>query len=191
MSDHHIVPADQILPARLFVIPLRGKPIFPGILTPVMLPSAREADTVEKAIAADSFIGLVLAKTDDNENPGADDLFTVGTAAKIVRRINLPDGGVNIYISTLKRFLVKRVLNETTPISVVAEYLEDTNVDAPEVKALTRALISEMKQVAENNNFFSGEMRLSMVNIDHRGRSPTSSPPSSTSTARGSRRSSR
>ena len=53
MSDHTIVPADQILPARLFVVPLRGKPIFPGILTPLMLPSAREADTVEKAIAAD------------------------------------------------------------------------------------------------------------------------------------------
>ena len=60
MSDHHIVPADQILPARLFVIPLRGKPIFPGMLTPLMLPSAAEADVVEKAVATDSFIGLVL-----------------------------------------------------------------------------------------------------------------------------------
>ena len=37
MSDHTIVPADQILPARLFVVPLKGKPIFPGILTPLML----------------------------------------------------------------------------------------------------------------------------------------------------------
>ena len=55
---------------------------------------------MEKAIAADSFIGLVLTKTDDAENPTADDLFAVGTAAKIVRRINLPDGGVNIFIST-------------------------------------------------------------------------------------------
>jgi len=58
-----------------------------------MLPSAREADTVEKAIGADSFIGLVLLKSDDVEDPSADDLCAVGTAAKIVRRINLPDGG--------------------------------------------------------------------------------------------------
>jgi ATP-dependent Lon protease len=170
MSDHHIVPADQILPARLFVIPLRGKPIFPGILTPVMLPSARDADVVEKAVAADSFIGLVLQKSDDTDDAAADDLFPVGTAAKIVRRINLPDGGVNIFISTLKRFQVKRILQPTAPISVVAQYMEDTNYDSPEVKALTRALIGEMKQVSENNPLFSEEMRLSMVNIDHPGK---------------------
>jgi len=170
MSDHTIVPADQILPARLFVIPLRGKPIYPGILTPLMLPTAQEADTVEKAIAADSFIGLVLVKTDDVEHPGAADLFEVGTSAKIIRRINLPDGGVNIFISTMKRFRVMRVLQAAAPISVAVQYLEDENFDTPEVKALTRALISEMKMVAENNPLFSEEMRLSMVNIDHPGK---------------------
>ncbi len=170
MSDHTIVPADQILPVRLFVIPLRGKPIYPGILTPLMLPAAREADTVEKAIAADSFIGLVLVKTDDVENPAAEDLFEVGTAAKIIRRINLPDGGVNIFISTVKRFRVMRVLQAAAPISVAVQYLEEENFDTPEVKALTRALISEMKMVAENNPLFSEEMRLSMVNIDHPGK---------------------
>ena len=170
MSDHHIIPADQILPARLFVIPIHGKPIFPGILTPLMLPSAEDTDTVEKAIAADSFIGLVLTKTDEVEKPGADDLFTVGTAAKIARRINLPDGGVNIFISTIKRFQIKRVLQATPPISVVAQYMEDENFDSAEAKALTRALLSEMKQVSENNPLFSEEMRLSMVNIDHPGK---------------------
>jgi ATP-dependent Lon protease len=170
MSDHHIIPADQILPPRLYVIPIRGRPIFPGILTPLMLPSAAEADTVEKAIAADSFIGLVLTKTDDVEKPTADDLEAVGTAAKIARRINLPDGGVNIYISTLKRFRVKHVLQASSPISVVVQYMEDENSDTPEAKALTRALISEMKQISENNALFSEEMRLSMVNIDYPGK---------------------
>ena len=82
MSDHPIIPADQMLPVRLFVVPLHGKPIFPGILTPMMIPSAADADTVEKAIAADSFIGLVLTKVEDAENPTAEYLQLVGTAAK-------------------------------------------------------------------------------------------------------------
>jgi ATP-dependent Lon protease len=112
----------------------------------------------------------VLTKADDAQNPTADDLHPVGTAAKIVRRINLPDGGVNIFISTVKRFRVKRVLQAAAPISVVPQYVEDENFDSPEVKALTRALISEMKQVSENNNLFSEEMRLSMVNIDNPGK---------------------
>ena len=104
MSDHPIIPADQILPPRLFVVPLNGKPIFPGILTPLAMPSQAEADTIEKAVAGDSFIGLILTRTEGAEHPSAEDLFTVGTAAKIVRKINLPDGGVNVFISTLKRF---------------------------------------------------------------------------------------
>jgi len=170
MSDHQIIPADQILPARLFILPLHGKPIFPGILTPLMLPSAPDADTVEKAISADSFLGLVLTKSGDMENPSAEDLYPVGTAAKIVRRINLPDGGVNIFISTLKRFRTKRVLQGSAPVSVVVQYMEDENYDTVEVKAMTRALISEMKQISENNPLFSEEMRLSMVNIDHPGK---------------------
>jgi ATP-dependent Lon protease len=170
MSDHPIVPADQILPARLFILPLHGKPIFPGILTPLMIPSTADVETVERAVAADSFIGLIMTKSDAAEHAAADDLRTVGTAAKIVRRINLPDGGVNLFISTLRRFQVKRVVQAGAPISVVVQYQEDVNADTPEVKALTRALISEMKQVSENNPLFSEEVRLSMVNIDHPGK---------------------
>ncbi len=170
MSDHHIVPADQILPVRLFAIPLRGKPIFPGILTPLMIPTQKDADVVEKAVGADSFIGLVMTKKEDSESPEADDLFPVGTAAKIVRKINLPDGGVNIFVSTLKRFRIHRVLNAESPISLAVRYIEDENYDTPEVKALTRALLSEMKQVSEGNPLFSEEMRLSMVNIDNPGK---------------------
>ncbi len=170
MSDHHIVPADQILPVRLLIVALRGKPIYPGILTPLMLPSQSDADVVEKSIQGDSFIGLVLTKKEDVDNPAAEDLFTIGTAAKIVRKINLPDGGVNIFISTVKRFEIKRVLKGQDPISVAVQYIEDENTDTPEVKALTRALLSEMKQVSEGNPLFSEEMRLSMVNIDNPGK---------------------
>jgi ATP-dependent Lon protease len=94
----------------------------------------------------------------------------VGTAAKIVKKINLPDGGVNIFISTLKRFRVKKPLHPANPIIAAVEYLEDEEDDTSEVKALTRALISEMKQISENNPLFSEEMRLNMINIDHPGK---------------------
>ena len=49
-------------------------------------------------------------------------------------------------------------------------YLDDEEDDTFEVKALTRALISEMKEISENNPLFSEEMRLNMVNIDHAGK---------------------
>ncbi|MFO8064006.1 MAG: endopeptidase La [Spirochaetota bacterium] len=167
-----IVPADQVLPARLTIIPLMGRPIFPGIFTPIMITQQRDIEIVEEAMAGDSMVGLVLLKEEDIENPTAEDLFEVGTVARIVRKINLPDGGLNIFISTLKRFRIHKVLQAEHPIVVAADYLEDDfeSVEEDEMKALTRSLIQETKQVSENNPLFSEEMRLNMVNIDNPGK---------------------
>ncbi|MDR1176378.1 MAG: endopeptidase La [Treponema sp.] len=169
MSDQSVVPIDQILPHKLPLVALMGRPIFPGIFTPIMIGNPADVKVVEEAVAGNGLIGLVML-LNETETPGIGDLYSVGTAAKIVKKINLPDGGVNIFISTLKRFAVRKSLHEQNPIVAAVEYLEDEEDDTSEVKALTRALISEMKQISENNPLFSEEMRLNMINIDHPGK---------------------
>jgi ATP-dependent Lon protease len=170
MNNKEIIPADQILPNKLYIIPLYGKPIFPGIFTPIMLGSQEDINIVDRALKRDSFLGLVLTKDEDNETHSSDDLYRVGTVVKVVKKINLPDGGINIFISTLKRFKIKKVLSKEAPYTAAVEYMDDTNYESMEVKALTRSLLSEMKQISENNPLFSEEMRLNMVNIDHPGK---------------------
>ncbi|MEN6400268.1 MAG: endopeptidase La [Rectinema sp.] len=169
MPDNEIIPIDQVLPTKLPIITLEGRPIFPGIFTPIMIANQPDILLVEQVLTGDGMIGLVLSKNDE-ATPSADNLYTVGTIAKIVKKINLPDGGINIYISTLKRFQVKKFLAKEPPIVAAVEYPEEFNDDTDEVKALTRALLSEMKQVSENNPLFSEEMRLNMVNIDNPGK---------------------
>ncbi|MDR3160866.1 MAG: endopeptidase La [Spirochaetaceae bacterium] len=169
MSEQSVVPIDQILPNKLALVALMGRPIFPGIFTPIMIGNPADVKVVDNAVAGDGLIGLVMLMN-ETETPAIGDLFKVGTAAKIVKKINLPDGGVNIFISTLKRFKIKKSLNPSNPIVAAVEYLEDEEDDTSEVKALTRALISEMKQISENNPLFSEEMRLNMINIDHPGK---------------------
>ena len=170
MNNKDILPVNQVLPPKLYIIPLFGKPIFPGIFTPVMLGNQSDITIVDKAVTGDSFVGLLLTKREDAENPTGADLFRVGTVAKIVKKINLPDGGINIFISTVKRFKVKKVISSEFPITVAVEYIEEGQDSSTEVKALTRSLLSEMKQISENNPLFSEEMRLNMVNIDHPGK---------------------
>lgn len=169
MSEQSIIPIDQILPNKLHLVALMGRPIFPGIFTPIMIGNPADVKVVDEAMAGDGLIGLVMLQN-ETDNPTIDDLYKVGTVAKIVKKINLPDGGINIFISTLKRFRIKKTLNASNPIVGAVEYLEDEEDDTSEVKALTRALISEMKQVSENNPLFSEEMRLNMINIDHPGK---------------------
>jgi ATP-dependent Lon protease len=169
MSASELIPIDQILPNKLPVITLIGKPIFPGIFTPIMIGKEPDIQLIEQAISADGMIGLVLQKEDSDEASAAN-LFQVGTAAKIIKKINLPDGGINIFISTFKRFRVRKYISKEPPVIAAVNYLDDENFDTDEVKALTRALISEMKQLSENNPLFSEEMRLNMINIDNPGK---------------------
>ena len=170
MQNNQIIPFDHVLSNKLLLVPIMGKPIFPGIFTPIMITSPEDIAVVEQSLTGDSLIGLVLLKTEDTETPTSADLYSVGTAAKIIKKINLPDGGVNIFISTLKRFKIKKFLKKSGPIIAAVEYLEDEDDSSIEVKALTRAILSEMKQISENNPLFSEEMRLNMVNIDHPGK---------------------
>ncbi|GHV96084.1 Lon protease [Spirochaetia bacterium] len=168
MSDQ-IVPIDQILPNKLPLVALMGRPIFPGIFTPIMIGNPTDVKVIDDAVAGDALVGLVML-LNETDTPAFGDLHKVGTVAKIVKKINLPDGGVNIFISTLQRFVVKKCLHDANPIVAAVEYLKDEEDDTSEVKALTRALISEMKQISENNPLFSEEMRLNMINIDHPGK---------------------
>lgn len=168
-NENSIIATDQILPNKLTIIPLSGRPIFPGIFTPLMISSADDVKVVEEAYEKEGFIGIVMLKN-DREVPSIDDLYRVGTVARIIKKVNLPDGGINIFISTQKRFKIRKALHKSAPIATAVEYLEDEEADTFEVKALTRALISEMKEVSENNPLFSEEMRLNMVNIDNPGK---------------------
>jgi len=169
MPEQTIIPIEQLLPNKLFLIPLMGRPIFPGIFTPIMINSPDDVKAVEEVYSGDGFVGICMLGS-ESDTPGVSDLRQVGTVARIIKKINLPDGGVNIFISTLKRFRIRKLVNERTPMVAIVDYLDDEEDATFEVKALTRALIGEMKEVSENNPLFSEEMRLNMINIDHPGK---------------------
>ena len=168
-EQENTLPMMAELPNKLHIIPLGGRPIFPGIFTPLMINNNEDSKAIEEAYSTDGYIGIVMLKADD-EKPTLLDLYSVGTVARIIKKINLPDGGVNVFVSTIQRFKIRKILSTSNPMVAAVEYLEDQEDDTFEVKAYTRAIVSEMKEISENNPMFSEEMRLNMVNIDHPGK---------------------
>ena len=168
-SEITALPAKDVLPNKLYIIPIGGRPIFPGIFTPLMVNNNDDTRVVEEAYKNDGFIGIVMLKN-DVETPSIADLHDVGTVARIIKKINLPDGGINVFVSTIQRFKIRKSLNASNPMVAAVEYLDDVEDNQFEIKALTRAIISEMKEISDNNPMFTEEMRLNMVNIDHPGK---------------------
>lgn len=165
--------ADELLSENLFIVPLTGKPIFPEIFTPLLIESIDDIQTIDKAIANDSLIGLVLLKQEiesSEDSIKSSDFYKTGTVAKIVKKINLPDGGINIFISTIRRFKIKKFLSDSSPIIADVRYLEDQLGNKLSTKALERIVLKGMKEISESNPLFTDEMRLNMANISHPGK---------------------
>lgn len=175
-EDSKVSIVEDKLPRRLIIIPVMGKPLFPGLYAPFPIPP-QHAEAVNKAIAEnDGFLGLNLYISDnppDKKTPSVEDIYKVGVVVKVFKKLNLPDGGLNLLINSIKRYKIIRFTTTDTVIRAEPLYIENSfqgDKDSKEIKAYTRALLSEVKTLSENNPLFTEEMRLTMVNVDDPGK---------------------
>lgn len=160
-----LVLNDQILPPNLFVLPVNSPVVFPTLLAPLLVSHPRQVAMIEEAINRQRMLGLLLTRNGENkEDTRPENLYDVGVAVKIIKRLKMPDGSVNLLVHAMKRFRSKKVLSESPYIVVETEYLDDIVEKSTEMDALTRSVISHVKKLSEVNPFFTEEMRLAMIN---------------------------
>jgi len=172
LLEGDLISVDHILPEQLYLIPIRYRPIFPGIVTPLIISHGRFTKIIDRVLNESRTIGLVLIKDDDKGEINFEDLYTFGTAARILKKINLPDGGTNVLINSVKRFRIKDVIEKKKNLLAEVEYLEDI-VDKKakmEIKAYTREVLSKLKLLSDNNPLFTEEMKLTMLNVEEPGK---------------------
>jgi len=101
-----------VIPATLPILPLRNTVLFPGVVLPITVGRDKSIKAVNDAYKLDKLIG-VLAQRDANiEEPEPKDLCSIGTIAKIVKLIKMPDGGTTIIIQGKKRFELTEMISE-------------------------------------------------------------------------------
>ena len=160
-----LVLNDQILPPNLFVLPINNPVVYPTLLAPLLVSQPRQVAMIEEAINRQRMLGLLLTRNGENkEDIKPENLYDVGVAVKIIKRLKMPDGSANLLVHAMKRFRSKRVLSESPYIVVETEYLDDIVEKSTEMDALTRSVISHVKKLSEVNPFFTEEMRLAMIN---------------------------
>jgi ATP-dependent Lon protease len=165
VTSGSLVVQDQMLPPNLFILPVNSPLVFPTMLAPIMVSLPRHVAMIEEAINRQRMVGLLLTREGDvTEKTKPEDLYDFGVVVKIVKRLRMPDGSVNLLVHSIKRFRSKRVLSEEPYIVVETEYQDDISEKSNELDALTRSVISHVKKLAEINPFFTEEMRLAMIN---------------------------
>lgn len=127
---------NMVYPDNTIILPLRNTVLFPGVVIPITVGREKSITAVNDAYKGDKLLGVV-AQTDANiDEPEAKDLATIGTFAKIVKLIKMPDGGTTVIIQGKKRFKIDKITQHEpyfkADVSVLAdpEYPSDDNFNA-------------------------------------------------------------
>src|SRR6266545_12185 len=97
------------IPGELPVLPLRDIVIYPFMIVPLFVSREKSIRAVDEALGENRMILLASQKDLDKEEPTADDLYKVGTAAVIMRMLKLPDGRIRILVQGLARAEIESV----------------------------------------------------------------------------------
>ncbi len=170
IEENSIIPLDSILPPELFLIPIKSRPVFPGIITPLIVPSGKFAKAVEETVKGNSFLGLVLLKDEENEKETSENIYQYGVVAKILKKVNLPDNAVNILVNTIRRFKIESFVNKDPLVARVSYPEEEPGAPKNTTKAIMRTLLVMTRELAQNNPLFTEEMKLTMLNVNEPGK---------------------
>src|ERR1700759_1424063 len=103
---------DIEIPKELPVLPLRNTVLFPGVVLPITVGRDKSIKAVNDAYKSDKLIGVLAQKDSNVEDPVIADLVSVGTVARIVKLIKMPDGGTTVIIQGKRRFEIETVVSD-------------------------------------------------------------------------------
>lgn len=156
------VGGTQVLP----ILPLKGTVVYPFLVVPLMIQQPEHAKLVDEALMRGSRVGLFLQRDQDQDNPGPDDLYHVGTAGNILKMLRFPDGTVRFLIQGLSRIRIKRFVADSPHLIAEVEDLDDQMRESVKMEALQRNLIEQIKKLVELAPYLNEEFHVSAINQD-------------------------
>ena len=100
------------VPEEIPLLPLRNTVLFPGVVLPITVGRDKSINAVNEAYHGDKLVGVIAQKDSAVEDPSVKDLVNIGTIAKIVKLIKMPDGGTTIIIQGKSRFSIESIASE-------------------------------------------------------------------------------
>ncbi len=131
------------------ILPLRGVLVYPLSALPLRVSQPRSIRLIDDVTLRKMPIGLVASKHPEKDEPGPEDIFTVGTIATIARHFKAPDGVVNMIVQGAERFRIVEIVSEDPYIVARVEPLPETWENSLEIEALRRNISESFSKMAE------------------------------------------
>jgi len=137
---------NEELPESLPILPLRNMVLFPGVVIPITAGRDKSIKLINDANASGKNIGVVAQKNEEDEDPTKDDIHTVGTVARILRVLKMPDGNITIILQGKKRFEIAEVVSEEPYITATVKEVPEKRPKKNDTEF--NAIIDSLKELA-------------------------------------------
>ena len=134
------------LPETLPILPLRNTVLFPGVVIPITAGRDKSINLIKDANHGSKVIGVVSQKDGDVENPEVKDINALGTVARILRVLQMPDGNTTVIIQGKKRFEIAEIITESPYMTATIKEANETRPEQNDKEFL--AIIDSIKELA-------------------------------------------
>ena len=157
-------------PYSIPLLPLRDVVIFPHMVAPLFVGREKSIRALEEAMDNGKKILLSAQKDAKTNDPGPDDIHSIGTIGNIVQMLRLPDGTVKVLVEGQNRAILNRFHDENKFFSVEVEDLPETNDANAETNAMMRTVIEAFEEYAKLNKKVPTETLVTVSSIEESGK---------------------
>ncbi len=145
LNENESDSQDADIPEELPLLPLRNTVLFPGVVLPITVGRDKSIKAVNDAYKSEKLVGVVSQKDTNIEDPAVKDLEEIGTVARIVKLIKMPDGGTTVIIQGRQRFKVAAIVAEDPYFIAKIEIIKESAIPKDQN---FEAYISNIKDLA-------------------------------------------
>ncbi len=158
------------LPEALPILGLSDIVIFPGTVTHLLVETPQSIRLIDDVVAGDRYLGLVLQRNPDVENPMPADLHSCGCAGRVLKMLKFPDGSVRVAVEGLRRFRILSYNSESPYLIAHTEKLKDVADDSLELTALTRNAEREFQEIIKLSPTLAEQVKVAALNTGEPGK---------------------
>lgn len=152
------------------VLPLRDVVVYPHMVIPLFVGREKSIRCLEAAMYSDKKIMLVAQKDASTDEPGINDLFSVGTVSSILQMLKLPDSTVKVLVEGLTRARIKELADSGDHFTAEANYFDAPELDEREQEVLVRTAINQFEGYIKLNKKIPPEVLTSLNSINDASR---------------------
>ncbi|WP_439490613.1 endopeptidase La [Algoriphagus sp.] len=158
----------EVFEDEIPILSVRNTVLFPGVVIPITVGRQRSIRLVKKAQKGNKLIGVCAQINPNIDDPGWEDIYQIGTLAKIIKMIVLPDGNTTIIIQGKKRFQISEQITDDPYFIAKAEYLEENfPKSSKKIQALEESLKESATRILHLNPEIPREAQVALDNIDN------------------------